>query len=88
MAGCNRLRPSEPTKSRARNGLALIRKGPHYRSVARNPHDIAAGQRPPSPPEPSRPQGIALTLRIISVFPMTHHVECVALLTKTGSDLR
>ena len=22
------------------------------------------------------------------LFPMTHHVECVALLTKTGSDLR
>lgn len=28
------------------------------------------------------------TLRAYDVFPMTHHVECVALLTKTGSDLR
>jgi len=24
----------------------------------------------------------------IDYFPMTHHVECVALLEKTGSDLR
>ncbi len=28
------------------------------------------------------------TLRALDLFPMTHHVECVALLTKTGSDLR
>lgn len=27
-------------------------------------------------------------LRCLDLFPMTHHVECVALLTKTGSDLR
>ena len=27
-------------------------------------------------------KGIALTLRIIGVFPMTHHVECVALLAR------
>jgi tRNA/tmRNA/rRNA uracil-C5-methylase (TrmA/RlmC/RlmD family) len=27
-------------------------------------------------------------LRGFDLFPMTHHVECVALLTKTGSDLR
>ncbi|WP_036553754.1 class I SAM-dependent RNA methyltransferase [Nocardioides insulae] len=27
-------------------------------------------------------------LRAFDLFPMTHHVECVALLTKTGSDLR
>jgi tRNA/tmRNA/rRNA uracil-C5-methylase (TrmA/RlmC/RlmD family) len=26
--------------------------------------------------------------RAFDLFPMTHHVECVALLTKTGSDLR
>ena len=32
--------------------------------------------------ERSCPQRIALTLRIIGVFPMTHHVECVALLTR------
>ncbi len=28
------------------------------------------------------------SLRAFDLFPMTHHVECVALLTKTGSDLR
>jgi len=27
-------------------------------------------------------------LRAFDLFPMTHHVECVALLQKTGSDLR
>jgi tRNA/tmRNA/rRNA uracil-C5-methylase (TrmA/RlmC/RlmD family) len=33
--------------------------------------------------------GYALrSLRAFDLFPMTHHVECVALLTKTGSDLR
>lgn len=33
--------------------------------------------------------GYSLTrLRAFDLFPMTHHVECVALLTKTGSDLR
>ena len=33
--------------------------------------------------------GYALTaIRAFDLFPMTHHVECVALLEKTGSDLR
>ncbi|MCW2739546.1 TRAM domain-containing protein [Nocardioides sp.] len=33
--------------------------------------------------------GYALTaIRAFDLFPMTHHVECVALLTKIGSDLR
>jgi tRNA/tmRNA/rRNA uracil-C5-methylase (TrmA/RlmC/RlmD family) len=33
--------------------------------------------------------GYGLTrLRAFDLFPMTHHVECVALLTRTGSDLR
>ncbi len=33
--------------------------------------------------------GYTLTrLRAFDLFPMTHHVECVALLEKTGSDLR
>jgi tRNA/tmRNA/rRNA uracil-C5-methylase (TrmA/RlmC/RlmD family) len=27
-------------------------------------------------------------LRALDLFPMTHHIECVALMTKTGSDLR
>ncbi|RHW25092.1 class I SAM-dependent RNA methyltransferase [Nocardioides immobilis] len=29
-----------------------------------------------------------VSLRAFDLFPMTHHVECVALLEKTGSDLR
>lgn len=34
-------------------------------------------------------KGYELTgLRAFALFPMTHHVECVALLTKGGSDLR
>jgi hypothetical protein len=43
---------------------------------------IAAGQEPVPPPERSRPQRIAFTLRTVSVFPMTHHVECAAHLVK------
>lgn len=30
----------------------------------------------------------AASIRAFDLFPMTHHVECVALLTKSGSDLR
>ena len=34
-------------------------------------------------------QGYRLSrLRAFDLFPMTHHVECVALLQKTGSDQR
>ena len=36
----------------------------------------------------SQSQMIAFTLRPFDVFPMTHHIECVALLERTGSDLR
>ncbi|HEY9566177.1 MAG TPA: hypothetical protein VIR30_20645 [Nocardioides sp.] len=50
--------------------------------------DIIAGQRNSLAQEGRRSQRIAFTLATIKVFPMTHHVECVALLTKTGSDLR
>jgi tRNA/tmRNA/rRNA uracil-C5-methylase (TrmA/RlmC/RlmD family) len=36
-----------------------------------------------------RADGFELSgLRAFDIFPMTHHVECVALLEKTGSDLR
>ena len=38
--------------------------------------------------ECSQSHGIALTLRPIDVFPMTHHVECVAQLVKTDSGPR
>jgi hypothetical protein len=43
---------------------------------------IGAGQRPVWPHGRSRPQLIELTLSTIGVFPMTHHVECVAILTR------
>ena len=51
-------------------------------------NDIAAGQGLVRPHARGRPQTIALRLTVMYVFPMTHHVECVALLTKSGSDLR
>jgi hypothetical protein len=31
---------------------------------------------------------IALTLKTLGVFPMTSHVECLALLVRTSADLR
>jgi hypothetical protein len=49
---------------------------------------IAAAQRPVSPPGRGRSQRIAFTRVIVCVFPMTMHAECVALLEKSGSDLR
>lgn len=47
---------------------------------------IVAGQRLVWPDVGSQSQPIALTLNAIYVFPVTHHVECVALLEKAGSD--
>jgi hypothetical protein len=52
------------------------------------PGNKAAGQPLVCSHERSCCQRIALTFRIVGVFSMTHHVECVALLEKTGSDLR
>jgi len=52
------------------------------------PGDKAAGQRLVCSHDRSCRQTIALTLRSLRVFPMTHHVECVALLEKTDPDLR
>jgi hypothetical protein len=46
----------------------------------------SAGQRLVLAHERSCRQRIALALRCIGVFPMTHHVERVAVLEKTGSD--
>ncbi len=70
-------------------GSVSFAKARNTAPVPAVPEDgIAAGQRPVSPPERSRPQRIALTLILVGVFPMTHHVECVALLTQTGSHLR
>jgi hypothetical protein len=51
-------------------------------------NDIVAGQRPVWSDVVSQLQTIALALSAIDVFAMTNHVECVALLVKTGSDLR
>lgn len=49
---------------------------------------IAAVQRSGSPARCRLSQRIGLTLNGIQVIPMTHHVECVALLEKADSDLR
>lgn len=56
--------------------------------MSRRNSGIVAGQRPVWSDVGGQSQTIALTLRPIDLFPMTHHVECVALLEKTGSDLR
>ena len=48
------------------------------------PSDKAAGQRLVSSDERSCRQRIALTLRIVGGFPMTHHVECAALLSRVS----
>lgn len=47
---------------------------------ARVQNGIAAGHELVPPHERRRPQRIALTLSAMNLFPMTHHVECVALL--------
>lgn len=47
--------------------------------MSRRINGIAAGQRPVWPDGCSHSHTIALTLSRINVFPMTHHVECVAL---------
>lgn len=49
---------------------------------------ITAGQRLVSPVERSRSQALAVTLTAMYVFPMTHEIECVALLEQTASDVR
>jgi hypothetical protein len=51
-------------------------------TLARIPNGIAAGHALSRPPECRRPQRIALTLKVMHAFPMTHHVECVVLLTR------
>lgn len=49
--------------------------------MSRRISGIVAGQRPVWSDVGGQSQTIALTLRPIDLFPMTHHVECVALLT-------
>ncbi len=55
--------------------------------MSRRNSDIAAGQRPVWSDVGGQSQRIALTLRPIDLFSMTHHVECVALLERSDSDL-
>ncbi len=45
---------------------------------------IVAGQGPVRSDVVSQSQTVALTLSAIQVFPMTHHVECVAVLEREG----
>ena len=52
-------------------------------TLARVQDGIAARHGPVRPPERTRPQRIALTLRVMYGFPMTHHVECIAHLVKS-----
>ena len=74
---------------RARFGRALNRGGSQRQAEAIGvPGEKAAGQRLVISHGRSCRQRVALTLRPIDLIPMTHHVECVALLEKTGSDLR
>ena len=54
---------------------------------ARVQRSIVAGQGLFRPHERRESQGIASTLTVADVFPMTHHVECVALLERTGPGL-
>ena len=48
--------------------------------MSRRNSGIVAGQRPVWSDVGSQSQSIALTLSASYVFPMTHHVECVAIL--------
>ena len=51
--------------------------------MSRRNNGIVAGQTPVWTDVGSQSQAIAFTLIAIDVFPMTHHIECVALLTRT-----
>lgn len=50
--------------------------------MSKQNNDIVAGQRPVWSDVVSQLQTIALALSAIDVFAMTHHVECVALLSR------
>jgi hypothetical protein len=56
------------------------------RAVARR--HITAGQQPVSACERSRQHVLAIRLSVTRLFPMTSHVECVALLVNSDSGLR
>ena len=48
--------------------------------MSKRSSDIVAGQRPVWSDVGGQSQTIALTLRRIDLFPMTHHMVCVAML--------
>ena len=67
----------------ARFGRALNRGGPQSGTDATSVEGRkAAGQRLVSSHGRSCWQRIALTLSLVGLFPMTHHVECVAILER------
>ncbi len=63
-------------------GFATSRKG--VLPMSRRSSDIVAGQRPVWSDVGGQSRAIALTLRPIDLFTMTHHVECVARLVPSG----
>jgi hypothetical protein len=65
-----------------------INKRIHLQYVNRFQSRKSTGQRLDSSDERSVGKGSRSRSVPSGVFPMTHHVECVALLEKTGSDLR
>ena len=70
--------PAAPSSSRS----STARRARSRTSPATRPRWPATSRSSPSTATRLR------ELRAFDLFPMTHHVECVALLTKTGSDLR
>jgi len=79
---CCRLGTSEPTSSMAHFGRTLNRGGSQRGTDAMTfSGGKSAGQRLVSSDERNCRQRMALTLSTIGGFPMTHHLECVALLS-------
>ena len=77
----------DPPREGAKRQVVRAIAGLHPRAVAYVACDPAALARDLGDLRRARATACA-TLRAFDLFPMTHHVECVALLTKTGSDLR
>ena len=94
-SGCSRTaydEPGRPGRARpAARGRRSGRSSSRSSTGRRGRSRTSPATRPPWPAtsrsSPSTATGCA-ALRAFDLFPMTHHVECVALLEKTGSDLR